>query len=63
LLIDSDCNIKICDYGLSRTLPECCVGQGSGNSKRMRDSILKSKLKSNQDDSELKQAISEKLSK
>lgn len=42
ILIDSDCNVKICDFGLSRTMPECCVGQGSGNSKRMRDSILKS---------------------
>jgi mitogen-activated protein kinase 1/3 len=26
ILIDSDCNVKICDFGLSRTLPESCVG-------------------------------------
>ena len=44
ILIDEDCNIKICDFGLSRTLPESCVGKGSGNSKRMRDSILKADL-------------------
>ena len=42
ILIDSDCQIKICDFGLARTLPDSCIGQGSGNSKRMRDSILKS---------------------
>lgn len=44
ILIDEDCNIKICDFGLSRTLPDSCVGKGSGNSKRMRDSILKANL-------------------
>lgn len=31
----------ICDFGLSRTLPESCIGKGSGNTKRMRDSIIK----------------------
>jgi serine/threonine protein kinase len=44
ILVDEDCNIKICDFGLSRSMPESCVGKGSGNSKRLRDSILKSKL-------------------
>lgn len=42
ILIDSECRIKICDFGLARSLPESCVGQGSGNTKRMRDSIMKS---------------------
>lgn len=41
ILIDQDCQTKICDFGLSRSLPESCIGKGSGNSKRMRDSILK----------------------
>ena len=41
ILIDSDCRVKVCDFGLSRSLPESCVGKGSGNSKRMRDSILR----------------------
>jgi mitogen-activated protein kinase 1/3 len=41
ILIDEDCNVKICDFGLSRTLPSSCVGKGSGNSKRIRDSIMK----------------------
>ena len=40
ILVDSDCNVKICDFGLARTLPESAIGQGSGNSKRARDSIL-----------------------
>lgn len=44
ILVDSDCNIKICDFGLARTLPECMMGKGSGNSKRTRDSIIKSKF-------------------
>jgi len=26
ILIDSDCQIKICDFGLARTLPESCIG-------------------------------------
>ena len=41
ILIDSDCRVKVCDFALSRSLPESCVGKGSGNSKRMRDSILR----------------------
>ena len=39
ILIDDECNIKLCDFGISRTLPESCIGQGSGCSKRVRDSI------------------------
>lgn len=42
ILVDEDCNIKICDFGLSRSMPESCVGKGSGNSKRLRDSVAKS---------------------
>ena len=41
ILIDTDCRVKVCDFGLSRSLPESCIGKGSGNSKRMRDSILR----------------------
>ena len=44
ILIDAECNIKICDFGLARTLPESLTIKGSGNSKRTRDSILKTKL-------------------
>ena len=41
ILINRDCQIKICDFGLARSLPPSITGQGSGNSRRMRDSIHK----------------------
>jgi serine/threonine protein kinase len=54
ILIDEDCHIKFCDFGLSRTLPESCIGSGSGSTKRMRDSILKSKAYIDPNDASLK---------
>ena len=42
VLIDENCNIKICDFGLARTLPESSTGKGSGNTKRVRDGVYKS---------------------
>lgn len=63
ILIDENCNIKVCDFGLSRTLPNSCVGKGSGNSKRMRDSIMKSNLSSLTDEKELREVIAQKLLK
>ena len=39
ILIDSNLNVKICDFGISRTLPESCIGAGSGDSMRIRNSI------------------------
>ena len=41
ILFDNQLNVRICDFGLSRTLPLSLVGPGSGNSKRLRDSLLK----------------------
>jgi serine/threonine protein kinase len=61
ILVDHFCNIKICDFGLSRTLPKSCFGEGSGSSKRIRDSIVKMKYYVNIDESNIKQAISIKL--
>jgi serine/threonine protein kinase len=63
ILIDENCNVKICDFGLSRTLPSNCVGQGSGNSKRMRDSIMKSDLSSFTEEKDLRDVIAHKLIK
>lgn len=51
----------ICDFGLSRTLPETCIGKGSGNTKRMRDSIMKQSLKNDYSESKLKKVIAGKL--
>ena len=61
ILVDHFCNIKICDFGLSRTLPETCFGEGSGSTKRIRDSIVKMKYTEKFDESIIKQAISVKL--
>jgi mitogen-activated protein kinase 1/3 len=44
ILVNANCDVKICDYGISRTIPECHLGKGAGNSKRMRDSILQKGL-------------------
>ena len=44
ILVNNDCEVKICDFGLARTLPESLVGKGSGNSKRTRDYIMQGKL-------------------
>lgn len=61
ILIDEDCNIKLCDLGLSRTLPKSCIGKGSGNSKRMRDSILKSDLSHMSGETAFREIIAQKL--
>lgn len=45
ILINGNCQIKLCDFGLSRSLPESLVEKGSGNTKRLRDDILKKNTK------------------
>jgi len=44
ILVNKDCQVKICDFGLARSLPDSCVGSGSGNSRRIRESINKNGL-------------------
>ena len=39
ILISEDCQIKICDFGLARSLPESFLGKGSGNTRRLRETI------------------------
>jgi hypothetical protein len=39
ILINEQCEIKLKCNEKSRTLPSSCIGKGSGNSKRVRDSI------------------------
>ena len=43
ILVQADCNVKICDYGLSRTMPQCCTDEYSINSIKVR-TILNSFL-------------------
>lgn len=45
ILINQKCQVKICDFGLARTLPEPLIGKGSGNSRRVRDSVMKHQAK------------------
>lgn len=60
ILLDSDLNVKICDFGLSRTMPESSFGKGSGNSKRVRDGVFKMKIgpESSKTEEEVKDQIS-----
>lgn len=48
ILINQDCQIKICDFGLSRSLPESATGSGSGNTKRLRNPIKRLKISDRQ---------------
>ena len=44
ILINEHCQIKITDFGISRTMPESSIGKGSGNSKRMREYLVRHDL-------------------
>jgi mitogen-activated protein kinase 1/3 len=39
-LVNKDCQVKMCDFGISRSMPESVTMKGSGNSKRLRDSVM-----------------------
>ena len=41
LLINSDCSVKICDFGLSRTLPQSLSDRHGFNSLHMREEFLR----------------------
>ena len=49
ILINPDFRIKICDFGISRTLPESMLGKGSGNTRRLRKTITQGDFKDNTD--------------
>ena len=57
ILINEECQIKICDFGISRTLPESLLGKGSGNSRRFRESAQKK----TEDPDKLKKMIAKKV--
>lgn len=61
ILINADCQVKICDFGISRTLPESMLGSGSGNSKRVRDSIVKTRIQQSTDDAAIRPMILKKI--
>ena len=37
ILVDESCNVKICDFGISRTVPPCGMGSKGQNSMHLRD--------------------------
>jgi len=37
ILISSNCNAKICDYGLSRSIPETCMDLNGFNTMHVRE--------------------------
>lgn len=61
ILVNENCHVKICDFGLSRSLPESCVGKGSGNTKRIRDAMLRFNLKSKYSEQNIREQIHQKL--
>ena len=61
ILINADCQVKICDFGLARTLPESCVGSGSGNTRRVRESIFKRSLQEDFSEEQIRILVSGKL--
>jgi len=62
ILINESCQVMICDFGLSRTLPESCTGKGSNNTRRLRDSIYKQNMATKKPN-DLASMISKKLQK
>ena len=63
ILINENCEVKLCDFGLARTLPESLIGKGSGNTKRVRDSILKHNMSEDQGDRQIRKTVVKKLMK
>ena len=49
ILINGECQIKICDFGQARTLPKSLLCKGSGNTQRLRNTISQKDLKSKSD--------------
>ena len=64
ILVDNNCQVMVCDFGLARTLPESCQGKHNGNSIKVRDSVIgkDSKMKTF-DDPPTKDEIALKLRK
>jgi mitogen-activated protein kinase 1/3 len=40
IFVNSNCDVKIGDFGISRSQPKSCIGKGSGHTKRVRDAIF-----------------------
>lgn len=63
ILVNENCHVKICDFGLSRSLPESCIGKGSGNTKRVRDAMLRFNLGEKYSQENIRTQIHKKVQK
>lgn len=61
ILINKDCQVKICDFGLARSMPSSYTGAKSGNTRRVRESIQKHGLIGKHSRAEIKQMVAHKL--
>ena len=61
ILVNENCHVRICDFGLARSLPKSCMGKGSGNSKRVRDAVHRYKLETSHSEQSIRNQISQKL--
>lgn len=61
ILVNENCHVKFCDFGLSRSLPQSCFGKGSGNTKRIRDALLRFNLRENYSEQNIREQIHQKV--
>lgn len=64
ILVDDSSRVMLCDFGLSRTLPESVVGKHNGQTNKVRHSVLK-KLRGSEEttEEEKRNLIMKKLGK
>lgn len=60
ILVNSDCQVRVCDFGLARSLPESVLGKHNGQSQRVRHSVL-TKLTGKETEEEKRELIVKKV--
>lgn len=63
ILVTKDCQVKLCDFGISRTLPVSLLEKGSGNSRRIRHAIFKNSMAREMDEAQRRKMVMKKLIK
>lgn len=66
ILINHTGELQLCDFGMSRTLPQSCQGKHNGNSIKVRRSVLRAMDEKQQDAKDCKairQNVASKLKK
>jgi mitogen-activated protein kinase 1/3 len=61
ILVNHNCQIMICDFGLARTLPDTYINKGSMNTSRIRNYIMSHHTQGEVLDTHVKKLISLKL--